>query len=269
MSQQLFKEMKNIYSNYNQSFDYVIEFFYNLNREEKNSLMNTFIEEIYNLTIKNKTNILTHRYSYLKFKKVFENDENFGKIYQSSKNNEFKDFECVAYYLFRLNNFKNKEAFIKIFRYHSNYSESLLIDNINLNFSDSEKTEILEVLNKNDIFIQSLENRKIILDKIGLFKNYLKFKFKEESSLEELLFFMKHIKNEPLEKRVKIVYKNFFLITIKKNIHKHFHNQFFLKFLEENMDMIEDLKEYIKKRKNEEGLLILEKFEIIKNLENF
>ncbi len=196
MSQQLFKEIKHIYSNYNQSFDNVIEYFYNLNREKKDSLINTFIEELYDLTIKNKENILTHRYYYLKFKKVFENDENFEKIYQSSENNKFNDFECVGYYLFGLKNFKNKEAFIKIFRYHNNYSESLLMDNINLDFNESEKTEILQVLNKNDIFIQSLENRKIILNKIGVFKNYLKFKFKEEASLEELSFFIKHIKNE-------------------------------------------------------------------------
>jgi len=143
------------------------------------------------------------------------------------------------------------------------------MDNINLNFNDNEKTEILQVINKNDIFIESVENRKIILDKIGVFKNYLKFKFKEEASLEELSFFIEHIKNEPLEKKIKIVYKNFFLITLKKNLDKNFNNEFFLKFLEKNMDMFEELKLYMKSRENKEGLLILEKFEIIKKLENF
>lgn len=193
--------------------------------------------------------------------KVFTQYEHYNEIInnyiEDPKFNVFKIYQTPILGTIKFN---TKKMFFKNIK--TAISEKIFLNNLHLDFTSSEKTEILKIMKQSGLNFTHLSDKKIIIEKIGYFDRYLDFDFNRTTE-EEILFFEQNILNLPKEKVIKKFVKNFFKYKTKK-----FNYKYFLSFISKNIDLYPLIKQEISFYQNDYSKII-EMIDTRLMLENF
>lgn len=204
------KDLTEIYYN-NYEAKEAISYFNTKNSVERKEIINTFFRIYDSNSSFVRTSSCYEFYDKIcpvALKNIFISDslyENYISEYINNPN--FIKFKNLVDGFFSNVIMTNKVDFLKLFSISP--SEKLLLNNLDFEFNEEEKNEIKKIIDSR-IKINELEYKKKIINKVGVYNNYLLFEFNEKTSEEEFEFFFDNISKFDDNQLLKIVFHNFF-----------------------------------------------------------
>lgn len=243
MIHKILLEIEKIYiENTNYDLDGAFAYFNKFKEEDKVKIINFYLNS-FNARYDEGNNFS------LSILKVFTQYEYYNSIINAYiEDPKFNVFKIYQRPILGTIKFNTKKMFFKHIK--TAISEKFFLNNLHLDFTSIEKTEILKIMKQSGLNFSNISDKKIIIEKIGYFDRYLDFDFNRTTE-EEILFFEQNISNLPKKQIVKKFVKNFF-----KNKTKNFNYDYFLSFINKNIDLYPLIKEEISFYKNDYSQII-------------
>lgn len=242
------------------AIDKTIDHFNTFNEDEKK---NVFLEYlIYNdkSKMKYEPNFkILNTNPYFLFD-VFKHYKHFNKLlnnYLSQNQFEFNPFSDNKSLKFVLENIHclNKKIFFKLIK--TKISNDFLINNLHFNFNSQEKESLIQIISNNIFYSEfglkvkvklNVELKKMLVNKVGFFDHILYTQFNNNSTKEELYFFMEHVFKLSNEEIVSKIFENFFYTSYYYS-DEYIKYDYLLLLLKEKPELYDLILEYAEDKK--------------------